>query len=105
MPLYIDPRTVISVPTPNTLRENKNNPEIIKERCKDFEAIYLQSMFKAMRKTVPDGGLFEKNSAEEMYQDMLDTELATQTARHQSFGLAEKMYEQIERNLKNRTSR
>ena len=104
MPLHIDPRTVINIQTPYNIENNKNNPEIIRERCRDFEAIYLQSMFKAMRKTVPDGGLFEKNNAEEIYQDMLDTELAAQTARHQSFGLAEKMYEQIERHLKNRRS-
>ncbi len=31
-------------------------------------------LFKEMRKTVPDGGLFEKSNAGEIYSEMLDEE-------------------------------
>jgi hypothetical protein len=33
----------------------------LKKACQDFEAIFIQSLFKAMRKTVPDGGIFTTN--------------------------------------------
>lgn len=71
----------------------------LKKSCQDFEAIFIQSMFKAMRKTIPDGGMFEKDTAHEIYQDMLDSEVASEISRRQSMGLAEQMYRQMEKNL------
>jgi flagellar protein FlgJ len=56
-------------------------------------------MFKSMRKTVPDGGLFEKDTAHEIYQDMLDSEVASKISRSQSMGLADQMYRQMEKYL------
>ncbi|MDH4317158.1 MAG: rod-binding protein [Desulfobulbaceae bacterium] len=99
MQIHVDPRTVPSGTGINKPGEKKNDPEILKQRCQDFEALYIQAMYKAMRNTVIDGGLFAKSNAEEMYRDMLDGELAAQTAREQSFGLAQKMYEQIAHKL------
>jgi len=69
----------------------------LKKACQDFEAIFIQSVFKSMRKTVPEGGLFEKDHATEMYQDMIDQEIATQISRRQSLGLADQMYRQMEK--------
>lgn len=71
----------------------------LKKACQDFEAIFIQSMFKSMRKTVPEGGLFEKDHATEMYQDMMDQEIASQISRRQSLGLADQMYRQMEKLL------
>ena len=61
--------------------------------------MFIQSMFKAMRKTVPDSGLFEKDTSTQMYQDMLDQEIATKISQKQSIGLAEQMYRQMEQKL------
>jgi len=71
----------------------------LKKSCQDFEAIFIQSMFKAMRKTVPEGELFKENNASEMYQDMLDQEIATKISQKQSIGLAEQMYRPMEKKL------
>lgn len=71
----------------------------LKKACQDFEAIFIQSMFKSMRKTVPEGGLFEKDHATEMYQDMMDQEIASRISRRQSLGLADQMYRQMEKLL------
>lgn len=73
--------------------------QALKKSCQDFEAIFIQSMFKAMRKTVPEGELFKENNAAEMYQDMLDQEIATKISQKQSIGLAEQMYRQMEKKL------
>jgi len=77
----------------------------LKKSCQDFEAIFIQSMFKSMRKTVPDGGLFEKDTAHEIYQDMLDSEVSTEISRRQSMGLADQMYRQMEKFLPEGTSK
>jgi flagellar protein FlgJ len=82
--------------TPDTSR-NQKDKESLKKSCQDFEAIFVQSLFKAMRKTVPEGGLFEKDNATEMFQDMLDQEIATKMSQKQSIGLADQMYRQMEK--------
>lgn len=71
----------------------------LKKACQDFEAIFIQSMFKSMQKTVPEGGLFEKDHATKMYQDMMDQEIASRISRRQSLGLADQMYRQMEKLL------
>ncbi|WP_448872777.1 rod-binding protein [Desulfobulbus propionicus] len=80
-------------------RKTPQDRAALKKSCQDFEAIFIQSMFKAMRKTIPDGGLFAKDHATEMYQDMLDQEVASTIAQRQSLGLAEQMYRQMEKLL------
>jgi len=71
----------------------------LKKSCQDFEAIFIQSMLKAMRKTVPEGGLFAKSNATKIFEDMLDQEFAVSIAKNQSVGLAEQIYRQMEKNL------
>jgi flagellar protein FlgJ len=71
----------------------------LKKSCQDFEAMFIQSLFQAMRKTVPDNGLFAENNATRMYQEMLDQEIATKISQQQSIGLAEQMYRQMEQKL------
>jgi flagellar protein FlgJ len=71
----------------------------LKKACQDFEAIFIQSMFKSMRKTVPEGGIFKGDHATEMYQDMIDQDIASQISRRQSLGLADQMYRQMEKIL------
>jgi len=76
--------------------------EALKKSCQDFEAIFIQSVFKAMRKTVPESGLFTKNTSTETFQEMLDQEIATNISRKQSLGLADQMYRQMEKKLSSR---
>ena len=99
MHLTIDPRTV-TAPARTGRSDQKGKPEeaeVIRQRCQDFGAIYIQSLFKAMRQTIPDGGLFSRDTAHEIYEDLLDGEIATQIARKQGLGLADEMYKQIMR--------
>jgi flagellar protein FlgJ len=55
----IDPRTMLSAtkPTLDPNRQKERNLEDLRQYTREFEAIYINEMFKAMRKTVPDGGL------------------------------------------------
>ena len=95
-----DPRQALaasqSTPDPDRALRSRRN---LKQSCQDFEAIFIQSLFKEMRKTVPEGGLFTRSTATEMYRDMLDQEVAKEVAERQSIGLAEQMYRQMERRL------
>ncbi len=85
--------------TPSTTTPSINDRAGLKKSCQEFEAIYIQAMFQAMRKTIPEGGLFEQDHATKMYQEMLDQQIATDISRHQSLGLADQMYRQMEKML------
>ena len=76
-------------------QQSLKNRAGLKKACQDFEAIFIQSMFQAMRKTIPEGGLIEQDHATKMYQEMLDQEMATKISRLQSLGLADQMYRQM----------
>jgi flagellar protein FlgJ len=84
--------------TPETSQKPRDT-KALKKSCQDFEALFVQSLFKAMRKTVPEGGLFEKDNATSMFEEMMDQEIATSISRKQSLGLADQIYRQMEKQL------
>jgi len=98
----IDSLSLVQSPSPSVSKAGQANDRdraALLRACQDFEAIFIQSMFKSMRKTIPDGGLFEKDTAHEIYLDMLDGEVAKEISRQQSLGLAGQMYRQMEQLL------
>jgi Rod binding domain-containing protein len=55
----------------------------------------MQQMFKAMRETVPAGGMFDGGSGEEIFTGMLDEHIADVAASRQQNGLGEALYRQL----------
>ena len=93
MDLSIDPRSSIRQTSDDPKQQNLDK---LRESCREFEAIYVQEMFKAMRKTVPESGLFEKKDMENnFYKEMLDMEMARTTAAGKGMGIGEAMYNQL----------
>jgi peptidoglycan hydrolase FlgJ len=81
--------------TANAPKSSNKDLQSLRQSCRDFEAIYVQEMHKAMRKTVPDGGLFEKDMADGLYREMLDMEMAKTSAAGKGNGIGEAMYQQL----------
>jgi peptidoglycan hydrolase FlgJ len=104
MNISIHPNLASITPPNNTTSKEKTGQELkaLRESCREFEAIFIQQMYKAMRKTVPDDGLFQKDNATEIYQDMLDTQMARETAKGKGTGIGEKMYVQMKHLIENR---
>jgi flagellar protein FlgJ len=74
--------------------EEKNDEEL-KEACQEFEAYFVQQLFKEMRKTIPDGGLFEDSNEKKIYVDMLDEEYSKTISKRQAAGIADTLYKQL----------
>ncbi len=89
------------VPEEQSLKKSKDL-KALRESTREFEAIYMMEMMKSMRKTIPEGGLFEKDVADNIYEEMLDMEYARQTAQGKGMGLGEAMYEQMKVHILNR---
>jgi flagellar protein FlgJ len=100
----IDPKLILSqsVDPANQVKQlNRSNPAELKKTCQEFEAIFIRTLIKSMRATVPDGGLLEKNTDHEIFEEMMDGEIANQTASRGEFGIAEALFRQLYQNKEN----
>lgn len=102
MDFKIDPRILTSNATQHTSSRKERDLQSLRQSSREFETIFVMEMFKAMRKAVPDGGLFEKNASTEMFQEMLDMETAKATTAGKGLGLAEAMYQQMASLIENK---
>lgn len=60
-----------------------------------FEAMLMQQMMSAMRKTVPQDGVISSGFANEMYTSMFDQAVAETSSKTGSMGIAESIYRQM----------
>ena len=70
------------------------------DACKQFEAYFLEQMFKEMMKTIPESE-FSSDSTGNMvdyYKDQMIQNIATDSTEQNSLGLAQMLYEQMRRN-------
>ncbi len=90
-----------------TKLENKLNTDMTKatddelmDACKQFEAYFVEQMFKSMMKTVPKNEEMSASTSTLMdfYSDEMMRELAADTTETNSMGLAQTLYEQMKRN-------
>ena len=70
-----------------------SSPEKQKEVVSDFEAMFINSMLKAMRKTVGKDDIFHSRS-EELYTSLLDQELSRVVASR-GIGLSEILLKEL----------
>ncbi len=68
--------------------------------CKQFEAYFVEQMFKAMVKTIPTNESLSGSSANmlDYYKDEMIQKLAADSTEQNSLGLAQMLYEQMRRN-------
>lgn len=97
----IDPKLILdqSVTLPANRRSKGNDPAALRKVCQEFEAILTQSLFKGMRATVPAGGLVERGMGTEIFEEMMDVEVAKKAAQGQGLGIADALYRQLQGDL------
>lgn len=74
--------------------------EELMDACKQFEAYFLEQIFKGMEKTVPkneDGDRSTQNLLD-YFKETTIQELAEESTETNSLGLAQMLYEQMKRN-------
>lgn len=73
-------------------------PDALKHACQEMESLFINQLLKQMRQAIPKGGLMGESSAEEMFTDMHDTELARTMAGAGGLGLARILMAQLSQN-------
>ncbi|MHB1400172.1 MAG: rod-binding protein [Trichloromonadaceae bacterium] len=97
----IDPKLLLTqtAAAPQLRPAKGNDPEALRKVCQQFEAILTQSLFKGMRATVPAGGLIERGMGTEIFEELMDVELAQSAAQGQGLGIGEALYRQLQGDL------
>ncbi len=79
--------------------ENKTDEELM-DACKEFEAYFLEMMFKEMMKTIPqseESSSYGSNMLD-YYKDSMIQEIASESTETNGLGMAQMLYEQMKRN-------
>ena len=70
------------------------------DACKQFEAYFIEQMYKSMLKTIPQNEDTSNYTSTVMdfYKDQMVQSIAEETGNQGGFGLAQMLYEQMKRN-------
>ncbi len=67
----------------------------LRRATEEFESLFLAQLFRAMRETVPEGGVFDDGFERQTYQQMLDGEFSRTIAHARGLGLADMLYREF----------
>lgn len=68
--------------------------DALRETARQFESLFVSMMLKSMRDATPGDSLFGSDQ-QDFYQDMFDTQLATQLSGGRGLGLADMLVRQL----------
>ena len=85
----------------NTVSADYNNAteKELMNACKEFEAYFLEQMFKEMEKTIPDNDNEDATTQRlvDYFKDTAVQELTAQATEQNGLGIAQTLYEQMKR--------
>lgn len=73
----------------------QNDPEVLREVAGQFEALFVQTMLKNMREASLGDALMGDSDQHEMFEGMLDQQLAVEISSGKGIGLAEMLVRQL----------
>jgi len=79
---------------------NASDKELM-DVCKEFEAYFVEQLYKEMKKTIPESEDSSSDSNSQLVDYFTDSsiqEISAQTVEQGTLGLAQTLYEQMKRN-------
>jgi flagellar protein FlgJ len=83
------------------LAYDEKDKEKLKESCQEFEAVFLNIVFKEMKDTVPQSQLVEQSNAREIFQSMLDDEMMNKVSKGYGIGISDQLYDAMSKKIDN----
>lgn len=74
----------------------------LKKVSKDLESVFVDMMFKEMRKTINTSGLTEDAPGKDIFESMFDQKVSESLSKGNGIGLADMIYKQVMQEMKNR---
>jgi flagellar protein FlgJ len=81
--------------TPATAAPARLDDEALRRACAQLEGVFLEQLMKALRETVPDGGLIDGGSGEQIFSSLLDGHLSNNAASRLERGIGAALYRQL----------
>jgi peptidoglycan hydrolase FlgJ len=75
--------------------EAQKDDAALRKACREFESLLTAQMLQKMRDSVPKSDLFGSREKEEIFQSMLDEEMAKHIAHTGALGLGDAIYAQL----------
>ena len=73
-----------------------SNAARLKQACSDFEAVFLDCMFKTMRNTLSGNDIFGKSLGRDIYESMYYQQLSIDIASQgKGLGIGDKLYQEL----------
>lgn len=86
----------------NTKSLNKDD-EALKKVSEEFESIFVKMMLDSADKTIDrKKNMFYGGNSEEVFRSMLNSERSKDLAKFGNYGIAETLYKQLSKNVKNK---
>jgi flagellar protein FlgJ len=73
--------------------------EKLKKACADFESIFYNIMFQNARKSIGNEGIVKKSQAEEIFTDMMDSEISKQIAYRSENGIKDMLFSYLTKSM------
>jgi len=67
----------------------------LRQAAKQLEGVFVEHLFAAMRETVPEGGLVDGGSGEDIFTSLLDRHLADELASGWERGIGAAVFRQL----------
>lgn len=67
----------------------------LRQACTQLEGIFLEQLMKAMRATIPDGGVVDGGVGEDVFTGLFDEHIARTAAERVDGSLADALYRQL----------
>jgi len=77
---------------------SEGDKQKLKSACQEFEVLFLQMMYKQMKRTVPESDLLPESTGRRIFEEMLDEELIN-NAKERGVGIADILYRQLSQNM------
>lgn len=89
-----------AAPAAHGPQDPQNDEARLRQATRQLEGVFLEYLFRAMRETVPQDGILESGSGEEIFNSMFDQQIADSAAAKQENGLGEALYRQLAARLR-----
>lgn len=77
---------------------SKMDDRKMREVAGDFESLFINELFKSMRKTVPENEWLDGGMKQDIFEDMLYNEYAKDFSRMGGIGLGRMVYDYLKQN-------
>lgn len=68
----------------------------LRAASRQLEGVFVEQLFKAMRQTVPGGGIADGGAGEEVFTGLLDEHVAGEAAARGALGPGEALFRQLQ---------